>query len=118
MHPYLDVSRLFLQNGIPVPEIYCVDGKQGIIVQEDLGDRPLFRIYEEAPEDECEEYKERAVNLIAKFRKRRPARMSNKSIASRLAFDEAKLSWEFDFFSSTISAACDSEKCAMLKQRN
>src|SRR6187551_1628604 len=53
VHPYLDVSRLFIQNGIPVPEIYFVDGKQGIIVQEDLGDRPLFRIYDEAPADEC-----------------------------------------------------------------
>src|SRR6267143_4476870 len=32
VHPYLDVSRLFLDSGIPVPEIYWVDGQQGIIV--------------------------------------------------------------------------------------
>ena len=42
-HPYLDVTRLFLENGLPVPEIYAVDGQSGIIVQEDLGDRQLFR---------------------------------------------------------------------------
>src|SRR5712691_12855274 len=47
-HPYLDVTRLFLENGIPVPEIYSVDGQSGIIVQEDLGDRQLFRVYETA----------------------------------------------------------------------
>src|SRR6267143_7278799 len=38
-HPYLDVTRLFLENDVPVPEIYSVDGQSGIIVQEDLGDR-------------------------------------------------------------------------------
>src|SRR6195256_958646 len=58
LHPYLDITRLFLESGIPVPEIYAVDGKSGVIVQEDLGDRQLFRVYDEAPEDECDEYKE------------------------------------------------------------
>src|SRR5215467_10577940 len=46
-HPYLDVTRLFLDCDIPVPEIYAVDGAEGIIVQEDLGDRQLFQVYEE-----------------------------------------------------------------------
>jgi aminoglycoside/choline kinase family phosphotransferase len=97
-HPYLDVTRLFLENGIPVPEIYAVDGESGVIVQEDLGDRQLFRVYEEAPEDECAQYKERAVNLIAQIQKATDAAYERKSIASRLAFDEPKLSWELDFF--------------------
>lgn len=97
-HPYLDVTRLFLENAIPVPEIYAVDGERGVIVQEDLGDRQLFRIYEEAPKEECDEYKERAVDLIAQIQKATEAAFEKQSIASRLAFDEAKLSWELDFF--------------------
>jgi aminoglycoside/choline kinase family phosphotransferase len=97
-HPYLDVTRLFLDNGIPVPDIYAVDGQSGVIVQEDLGDRQLFRVYEEAPKDECEEYKERAVNLIAQIQKATNTAFERHSIASRLAFDEPKLSWELDFF--------------------
>lgn len=97
-HPYLDVTRLFLENGIPVPEIYSVDGQSGIIVQEDLGDRQLFRVYEEAPEDECDEYKERAINMIAQIQKTTDKAHEKQSIASRLAFDEPKLSWELDFF--------------------
>jgi aminoglycoside/choline kinase family phosphotransferase len=97
-HPYLDVTRLFLENGIPVPEIYAVEGPSGIIVQEDLGDRQLFKIYDELPEDDCEEYKERAVNLIAQIQKATGKAFEKQSIASRLAFDEAKLSWELDFF--------------------
>ena len=98
VHPYLDVSRLFTDSGIPVPEIYEVDGKNGIIVQEDLGDRQLFRVYDEAPEDECEDYKERAVNMIAQIQKATEKAYQQQSIASRLAFDEPKLSWELDFF--------------------
>src|SRR6267378_4772703 len=98
VHPYLDVTRLFLEAEIPVPEIYAVNGQIGIIVQEDLGDRQLFRVYESAPEDECDEYKERAVNLIAQIQKATDKAYERQSIASRLAFDEAKLSWELDFF--------------------
>ena len=97
-HPYLDVTRLFLESGIPVPEIYAVDGQSGVIVQEDLGDRQLFSVYEAAPKDECDEYKERAVNLIAQIQKATDAAHEQQSIASRLAFDEPKLSWELDFF--------------------
>ena len=108
-HPYLDVTRLFLESSIPVPEIYAVDGKCGVIIQEDLGDRQLFRVYEAAPEDECDEYKERAVNLIAQIQKATEAAYEKHSIASRLAFDEAKLSWELDFFAEHYFGSLRSE---------
>jgi aminoglycoside/choline kinase family phosphotransferase len=97
-HPYLDVTNLFLDSGIPVPALYAVDGQSGVIIQEDLGDRQLFRVYEAAPKEECDEYKERAVNLIAQIQKATEAAFEKQSIASRLAFDEPKLSWELDFF--------------------
>ena len=97
-HPYLDVTRLFLDCDIPVPEIYAVDGNAGIIVQEDLGDRQLFHIYDDESEELCDEYKEKAVKLIAKIQKATAHAYETQSIASRLAFDEAKLSWELDFF--------------------
>lgn len=97
-HPYLDVTRLFLDCDIPVPEIYAVDGNAGIIVQEDLGDRQLFHIYDEEAEELCDEYKEKAIALIAKIQKATDRAYETHSIASRLAFDEAKLSWELDFF--------------------
>jgi aminoglycoside/choline kinase family phosphotransferase len=97
-HPYLDVTRLFLDCGIPVPEIYAVDGNAGIIVQEDLGDRQLFHVYENESEEQCDEYKERAIALIAKIQNATERAYETQSISSRLAFDEAKLSWELDFF--------------------
>lgn len=97
-HPYLDVTRLFLDCEIPVPEIYAVDGAAGIIVQEDLGDRQLFHIYDSETDDQCDEYKEQAIALIARIQKASDRAYETSSITSRLAFDEAKLSWELDFF--------------------
>src|SRR5262249_15034598 len=97
-HPYLDVTRLFLDCDIPVPEIYAVDGNAGIIVQEDLGDQQLFQFYDNESEELCDEYKEQAIALIAKIQKASDRAFETHSIASRLAFDEAKLSWELDFF--------------------
>ena len=97
-HPYLDVTRLFRDAQIPVPEIYEVDGNGGIIVQEDLGDKQLFQAYDSETDDRCEEYKEEAIRLIAHIQAATTKAVQMHSIASKLAFDEAKLSWELDFF--------------------
>ncbi len=98
VHPYLDVTRLFLTSNIPVPEIYAADGAAGIIVQEDLGDQQLFHAYEDETDDQCDEYKEQAIRLIARIQAATSRAYEMQSISSRLAFDEAKLSWELDFF--------------------
>lgn len=97
-HPYLDVTRLFLEAKLPVPEIYEVEATQGIIMQEDLGDRQLRLVYESASEEEIEVFKEQAITLIANIQAATPLASERKSIASRLAFDEAKLAWELSFF--------------------
>jgi aminoglycoside/choline kinase family phosphotransferase len=98
IHPYLDVTRLFLGAKLPVPEILDVDALNGIIVQEDLGDQQLRRVYESSSEDEREAYVEQAVGLIADIQAATALAYERDSIASRLAFDEAKLTWELEFF--------------------
>ena len=98
IHPFLDVTRLFAEAALPVPEILDVDALNGIIVQEDFGDKQLRRLFESASEDERESYIEQAVGLIANIQSATALAYERQSIASRLAFDEAKLSWELDFF--------------------
>jgi aminoglycoside/choline kinase family phosphotransferase len=98
VHPFIDVTRLFEAAKLPVPSILEVDAGHGVIVQEDLGDRQLRRVFESATEDECEAYVERAVQLIADIQAATQLAYERNSIASRLAFDEAKLSWELDYF--------------------
>ncbi|MDQ3804790.1 MAG: phosphotransferase [Acidobacteriota bacterium] len=98
IHPFLDVSRLFADAGLPVPKILDVDALNGIIVQEDFGDQQLRRFFETASDDDREALTERAIALIADIQKATPLASERNSIASRLAFDEAKLSWELDYF--------------------
>ena len=98
IHPYLDVTRLFAGAGLPVPELLDVDAANGIILQEDLGDRQLRSVLEAATEDEREAYTEQAISLIADIQAATPLAFEHDSIASRLAFDEAKLFWELNYF--------------------
>ncbi|MCA1592703.1 MAG: phosphotransferase [Acidobacteria bacterium] len=98
IHPFLDVTRLFTEAKLPVPSILDVDASNGIIVQEDLGDQQLRRVFESVSEDEQEAYTEQAISLIADIQSATGLATERNSIASRLAFDEAKLSWELDYF--------------------
>src|SRR6266481_532788 len=98
VHPYLDVTKLFLECRLPVPKVHDVDGAMGIIVQEDLGDHQLCQVFETAPDEECETLLEQAIEIIARIQAATPVAFQRDSIASRLAFDEAKLAWELNFF--------------------
>ena len=98
IHPYLDVTRLFLESSLPAPEVYAVDGESGIIVQEDLGDRQLGKVCETVSAEEREAYTEQAIAVIARIQAATETAFTRKSIASKLAFDEAKLGWELNFF--------------------
>jgi aminoglycoside/choline kinase family phosphotransferase len=98
VHPYLDVTNLFAEAGLPVPKVYDADGEVGIIVQEDLGNRQLCQVYDTASEEECETLVEQAIEIIARIQAATPLAFSRQSIAGRLAFDEAKLAWELNFF--------------------
>jgi aminoglycoside/choline kinase family phosphotransferase len=110
IHPYLDVTRLFLQCGLPVPEVYDVDGGNGIIVQEDLGDLQLGKLFETLDAEEREQYLEQAINLIARIQAATETAFARKSIASKLAFDDAKLSWELAFFTEHYFESLRGEK--------
>jgi N-acetylmuramate 1-kinase len=98
VHPYLDVTRLFVECGLPVPEVYDADGVAGIIVQEDLGDRQLCQVFETVSEEERETLIEQAIEIIACIQAATAKAFERDSIACRLAFDEAKLAWELNFF--------------------
>lgn len=98
-HPFLDVTRLFTAVGLPVPKILDVAAAEGIIIQEDLGDLQLRCALEDAAEeDERQRYLEQAIGLIAEIQAATGKAYETDSIAGRLAFDEAKLEWELNFF--------------------
>lgn len=96
--PYLDVTNLFRTSGLPVAEILEIDGARGIIVHEDFGDRILRPVLAAASESGREALINQAIALIAKIQAATERAFALDSIASRLAFDFEKLSWELDFF--------------------
>ncbi len=96
--PYLDITKLFHEGGLPVAEIYDFDGDAGIIVQEDLGDRVLRSILLESTPDAHSWLMNEAISLIARIQTLTGKAFEMGSIASKQSFDIAKLRWELDFF--------------------
>jgi N-acetylmuramate 1-kinase len=99
-HNYLDVTKLFLAAGLPVARIYDFDESLGVIVQEDFGDTILRDVLLESADETREDYLRRAIALIAEIQAATPRAFELGSVASRLAFDFEKLSWELDFFTT------------------
>src|SRR5438270_3141433 len=95
---YLDVSRLFLQNDLPVAEIYEFDERLGIIVQEDLGDIVLRDVLAKSDERCRDQLINESILLIAKIQATTQKAFSTGSIAGKLKFDTEKLLWELNFF--------------------
>ncbi|MCI0338880.1 MAG: phosphotransferase [Acidobacteria bacterium] len=99
---YLDVTRLFETAGLPVPKVIDVAGTDGIILQEDLGDCSLTKWLNDSSEAgdpaRTEVMLHRAIDLIAQIQAATELAYEMKSVASRLAFDEDKLSWEANYF--------------------
>ena len=95
---YLDVSRLFSANGLPVAEIYSYDEGLGVIVQEDLGDTILRDVLIGSDENNRENLVDDSIVLIAKIQSATTSAFETGSIASKLKFDVEKLKWELDFF--------------------
>jgi N-acetylmuramate 1-kinase len=96
----LDVTGVFLNAGLPVARIFASDAAQGIIIHEDFGDVILREVLENSDDPARENYLNEAIRLIAEIQAVTPEAVAAGSIASRLAFDFEKLSWELDFFTT------------------
>lgn len=95
---YLDTTELFLAGGLPVARVYAHDLDNGIIMQEDLGDRILRDAMNEADPSKSATLLNEAIAMIAMIQKDTPLAFSRKAIASTLKFDTAKLLWELNYF--------------------
>jgi N-acetylmuramate 1-kinase len=97
-HNYIDVSKLFLNNGLPVAEVYEFDEVHGIVLIEDLGDQILRTQVEGVSEATKDRLMREAVGLIARIQSATDAAFETNSIAGRLRFDTEKLLWELNYF--------------------
>ncbi len=116
-HSYLDVTNLFIQSGLPVAEIYDVDGEIGVIIQEDLGDRILRDVLSVSAKEEKETLINDAISLIAKIQATTQKAFELGSIASKLQFDSEKLLWELNFFKTHYFGTFRKEKLSEADDR-
>ncbi|HLG16671.1 MAG TPA: phosphotransferase [Blastocatellia bacterium] len=95
---HIEVTRLFLDAGLPVPRIVAALGEARALIFEDVGDVRLQDwLKDHTPEQASTAY-HAAVGLIVKIQEAAELAVNSGSICSRLAFDEAKLRWELSFF--------------------
>jgi N-acetylmuramate 1-kinase len=94
---YLTVHGLLEGYGIPVPATVDVDGRRGIVVQEDLGDCTLQEELRGCADRRRFELYREAVDEIALLQQR-AALGVQKAECFRIAFDIEKLTWELHYF--------------------
>jgi aminoglycoside/choline kinase family phosphotransferase len=95
---HIEVTRLFLEAGLPVPPVVSVSGIDGVILIEDVGDTRLQDWLREHSEAEAADAYHNALELVVQIQDATEPAIRADSICSHLAFDEAKLRWELGFF--------------------
>ncbi len=93
-HIYVDTTQLFRESGLPVARIICADVTDGIVVQEDLGDR-ILRSELTGPSDARID---EAIKLIVAIQNATATAYATDAHASTLKFDTEKLAWELNYF--------------------
>ncbi len=95
---YKEIYDLLQEIEVPVPEILQMDGPLGIVLQEDLGNDSLQKIFRVAGEKQRLLLLKTSIDHIVAIQWRGTRAFRPEYEGFSLAFDEAKLKWEFDFF--------------------
>ena len=96
--PYKQVYDLLRGIGLPVPKIIRMDGKLGIVLQQDLGDESLEQHFLTATEQQRKNLLFQTIDYIVAIQQRGVKELRPEYAASHLALDKEKLSSELRFF--------------------
>ena len=95
--PFYTVGQALIQMGLKVPQLLDQDGNLGVFEQEDLGDRTLQHVLDDAsPAQTIDLYRE-AIDEIVTAQREAP-RVPQRAVCFQTAFDIEKLSWELHYF--------------------
>jgi aminoglycoside/choline kinase family phosphotransferase len=94
---FLEIQEFLEALNLPVPRVYAHDKNRGLVILEDLGDSLLESVVERASQSQLREIYVEAVNLLVSMR-RSTSDLVSGCRAFDLAFDEAKLMEEMQFF--------------------
>jgi aminoglycoside/choline kinase family phosphotransferase len=100
---FLEFSRHFRQHGLPVPEIYGEDLREGAYLEEDLGNTTLFEFLSDhrngatiAPEAVAAYRK--VVALLPRFQVEAGRDLNYKVCYPRGSFDRQSIAWDLNYF--------------------
>jgi aminoglycoside/choline kinase family phosphotransferase len=100
---FLTFSRHFRRHGLPVPEIYEEDLKEGAYLEEDLGDLTLFQFLMENREGDAiaprvvEAYR-KVVAVLPRFQVEAGRDLNYKVCYPRARFDRQSIGWDLNYF--------------------
>ncbi len=100
---FLEFSRHFRAEKLPVPEIYAADESQGVYLEEDLGSTTLFeylgaeRKGSEVPAQVMAAYK-KALEFLPRFQAQAGRGLNLKFCYPRAGFDRQSIMWDLNYF--------------------
>lgn len=96
--PFLNIHAHLTAIDLPVPQVLATHPSSGLILLEDLGDTTLEKHLQEVDEGTRELLYRQALDLLLPLQIEGSKPGPRRCVAFQLAFDEAKLLWELDFF--------------------
>lgn len=100
---FLQFSRAFRRNGLPVPQIYEEDLDRGAYLEEDLGDLTLYHFLighrkgDEISPEVVEAY-HRVAAILPRFQVGMKNKINYKACYPRSAFDRQSIAWDLNYF--------------------
>lgn len=96
--PFVNVAELFEAVPVPVPRIVGEAGDLGVLALQDLGDVTLQAHLGAGPAETHAAHYRKAAAFIEALQRRGLELADRRFLPYGIAFDEQKLTWEFDFF--------------------
>ena len=100
---FIEFSKHFKQEGMPVPEIFAFEPGTGLYLEEDLGDTTLFQFMQsersgpELPPQVFEAYK-KTLNWLPKFQRLAGKTLDYSYCYPRGSFDRQSIMWDLSYF--------------------
>jgi aminoglycoside/choline kinase family phosphotransferase len=100
---FLEFSRHFRKHGLPVPQIYGEDLKQGAYLEEDLGDTTLYEFLSQHRSGEqiepvvLDAYRQ-VVATLPRFQVEAGRDLNYKVCYPRSSFDRQSINWDLNYF--------------------
>src|SRR3990172_3983421 len=94
---FLSFAKAFRETGLPVPEIYAADQKEGVWLEEDLGDTTLFSAIIADPHRLLPLYR-KVLAVLPRFQVEGHKVVDYRVAYPRRAFDRQSIRWDLNYF--------------------